>query len=111
MSDIETVIPQQQPAPKKPKRAAPKPKKPTAKKPAAKAKAKKVAVLKKATKAAKRAAPEEFPETARIYILVDECPRRPGTAAEKHWRLYKNAMTVAQLWDKGGERARLRTDI
>ena len=104
MSDIENV-----PAPK-PKRAAPK--KPAAKKSSlAKTKAKKAAVMKKATKAAQRAAPEEFPLDAKIYLLVDECPRRPGTPGAKHWTRYKNGLTVQRFLDEGGERSRLRTDL
>jgi hypothetical protein len=42
-----------------------------------------------------------IPKTARIVVLVDGNPRRPGTRGEKLFKLYRKARTVATFLEKG----------
>ena len=53
----------------------------------------------------------EFPDNKRITILVDGNPRRPGSKGAAHWKKYREGMSIAEFRQKGGERARLRTDL
>jgi hypothetical protein len=64
-----------------------------------KAKAEKAAPAK--AKKAKPAKKLPFPETAKIKILVDENPKRPGSKGAARFDQYRNGMTVAAALEAG----------
>lgn len=70
-------------------------------------------VTKKGKKSGKTSAPRGSGEFAgKVLIpLVDENPRREGSAGYDNWKLIKKGMTFEQYVEKGGEVGKLRTEI
>jgi hypothetical protein len=46
----------------------------------------------------------------KIFLLVKENPKQPGTAAHEKWKLYRNGMTVEEYYAAGGRTSSLKWD-
>jgi hypothetical protein len=54
---------------------------------------------------------KDYSDEDKIFLKVDGCPRREGSAAATHWALYRDGMTIRELRAAGGEASRLKTDL